>query len=82
MRIDATLPLLLVMAVAGADVAAQQAEEDETQRQTTEESGSAPSAAGTAAQPETNKESQGKPTRFVPRETISPDSVIAFPADI
>jgi hypothetical protein len=85
MRIERLLMLTLAMALCGANPQAQQDESDRDR----EGDRAAEASGGPPAQPEAGgapgvQEARPPepPTRFIPRETISPDSVIAFPADI
>lgn len=80
MRNKLTLSWVMVLALCGTCAAAQ--EPDENQVQTQQEDSVAEPAAATAGTGGVGKKSTAAPTLFVPRETISPDSVIAFPADI
>lgn len=84
MRIEAILSTALLLATLSPVVLAQEVEDAGADEQTAPAAVDGDDAAGQAG-----KARQGgsgaappAPARFVPRETISPDSVIAFPADI
>lgn len=85
MRIERGLLLLLVLTFFGMHASAQDQERPQDPALEAEPgavAGDARPEAGSAAPPAAESKRSGAPARFIPRETISPDSVIAFPADI
>lgn len=84
MRIEAALSTALLITALSTVLSAQEVEDTGVDKP------AAPAAVnGNGAPGQAEKKPEGSagaappaPARFVPRETISPDSVIAFPADI
>jgi len=86
MRTEAPVLLILALMAWSPGPSAQQVDErvDQGSAQEQEVSAGAENAQGQGTPPTavgTTKPDRA-PTLFIPRETISPDSVIAFPADI
>lgn len=81
MRIERGLLLLLVLTFFGMQASAQD-QDPALEAEPEAVAGDARPEAGSAPPPAAENKSSGAPARFIPRETISPDSVIAFPADI
>jgi hypothetical protein len=85
MRIERSLLLLLVLTFFGMHASAQDQERSKDPALEAEPeavAGDVRPEAGAAGSTAGGGKGSGPPTRFIPRETISPDSVIAFPADI
>lgn len=87
MRIERSLLLLPLLALVffGMHASAQDPERPQDPALEAEPeavAGDARPETDTAGSTEGGGKGSGPPARFIPRETISPDSVIAFPADI
>ena len=73
---------VLLLALSAQDISAQQETAGQADEQAVTKTEDAAEAGAVAPQQAETKETQQPPAQFIPRETISPDSVIAFPADI
>jgi hypothetical protein len=82
MRIKSAPVFVLILALSVQDISAQQATAEQPDEQAVTKTEDAAEAGAVAPQKAETKETQQPPAQFIPRETISPDSVIAFPADI
>jgi hypothetical protein len=82
MRIKSAPVFVLILALSAQDISAQQATAGQANEQAVTKTEDAAEAGAVAPQEVEAKETQQPPVQFIPRETISPDSVIAFPADI
>lgn len=82
MWINSTAVFILILALSAQDISAQQATTGQADEQAVTKTEEAAEAGAAAPQKAETKEAQQPPAQFIPRETISPDSVIAFPADI
>lgn len=82
MQVKKLILPVLMLAVCGTCVRAQTTDENQGQDQVEDSAAGQPLETGAGSSGGDEKKTTREPTLFVPRETISPDSVIAFPADI
>ena len=82
MRNKSASVLVLILALSAQDLAAQQATAGKADEKAVAPAQSTAQGAAVVPQKAETTEVQQAPAQFIPRETISPDSVIAFPADI
>ncbi len=82
MRSKSVALCVLILALSAQDISAQQATAGQADEQAVTKTEDAAEAGAVTPQKAETRETQQPPAQFIPRETISPDSVIAFPADI